>query len=248
MTASPSPSSNRNRVRVRRRVLHSHQALPKPTIVPGRIRRRVLISLAAFVIATVFAYDIGGMRNLRQNPVIGADYNPTAKYIADRRKDGEVVITALPPPAFLALETRDNLVFLPSPLERERAQRYTRVLPDGRYVDYWTGSDSIVDVAGLCSTILNSPKVWLLVDSARLRADWAYGGDMEQVIRGMTYIQYEAEGGAQVRRLSPAPARNPYAEGICDSALTGTLLPEVTPTVAPPVIEQASTGERRQGA
>jgi hypothetical protein len=116
---------------------------------------------------------------------------------------------------------------LPSPIDRARAQRYTRILDDGRYVDYWTGSDSVVDVAGLCNMLLTTPDMWLVLDDARLKADWAYEGPMAEVIRGMTYIQFSGDAGAQVRRVKPLPGRDPAAEQICDAAMAGLPLPEV---------------------
>ena len=55
----------------------------------------------------------------------------------------------------------------------------------------------------------------MLVDGARLDADWAYQGDMATVITGLTYIRYWQPGGAMVRRLAPIPSRDPVAEQLC---------------------------------
>ena len=46
---------------------------------------------------------------------------------------------------------------------------------------------------------------------------------MATVIRGLTYIRYEAEGGAMVRRLAPPPSRTARAEELCAAAQTGRL-------------------------
>jgi hypothetical protein len=46
---------------------------------------------------------------------------------------------------------------------------------------------------------------------------------MATVIQGMTYVRYEAEGGAMVRRLSPPPSRTVEAEQICAAAQTGKI-------------------------
>jgi hypothetical protein len=172
--------------------------------------------------------------------VTGVDYLPVAEFVAARKQQGEKVLVALPPPAYLALGTTEDLIFLSSPLTRKRAQRYTRLTEDGRYVDYWAGVDSIVDTAGLCRTLQTEADLWLIIDQSRLRADWAFAGSMATVIEGMTYVRYSTESGAEVRRLAPVVSRDPQADAICASALTGRFVepeiteePEVTPTVEP---------------
>jgi hypothetical protein len=179
---------------------------------------------------------VNGLYRLRENPVTGTDYLPAAEFIAARHEPGQKILTALPPPAYLALDSTEDLIFLSSSQDRKRAQRYTRLTADGTYVDYWTGVDSVVDVRTLCSTLLNTPDLWLLVDRSRLRADWAFAGPMATVIEGLTYIRYEAEGGAMVRRLAPVPGRDPAAELICDTALSspaGTVPLEPTAEAEP---------------
>jgi hypothetical protein len=160
--------------------------------------------------------------------------------VAERRQPGEKVLVALPPPAFLAFNSTEDLIFLSSPISRKRAQRYTRLTEDGGYVDYWAGVDSVVDTASLCQTLLNEPGLWLIVDESRLDADWAFRGSMATVIRGLTYIRFDADGGAMVRRLAPAPSRTARAEQLCAAAQTGQLSdnedseePEELPTEEP---------------
>ncbi len=171
--------------------------------------------LAAAVLALVLVHEVSGLNRLRIQPVTGTDYNPVAQYVAARHKPGEPVLVALPPPAYLALGSRDDLIFVSSPPDRPRAQRYTRLTADGRYVDYWTGVTSIVSTAELCETILTSPNLWLIVDDARLWADWAYVGPMADVMTGLTYEQYRSPSGSVVRRLAPTPSRNPRIERLC---------------------------------
>lgn len=197
--------------------------------------------VATLIIAAIFlSYDVAGIAEMQRNPVTGVDYLPAVEFVAERKADAEKVLVALPPPAYLALGSTEDLIFLSSPLERKRAQRYTRLTDDGRYVDYWAGVDSVVDTGGLCQTLLREPDLWLIVDDSRLTADWAYAGSMATVIEGMTYIRYAAEGGAMVRRLSPPPSRDRAAEAICAATLTGQFVePELTdeaeetPTPAP---------------
>jgi hypothetical protein len=203
-------------------------------------RGRTIAIVAAIAIASLFAvYDVAGITDLHREPVTGVDYIPVVEFVAERHQPGEKVLVALPPPAFLAFQSTEDLIFLSSQLDRKRAQRYTRLTEDGGYVDYWSGVDSVVDTASLCQTLLNEPGLWLLVDGPRLDADWAFKGTMATVIRGLTYIRYEAEGGAMVRRLAPPPSRDARAEFLCAVAQTGRvsdvedLVIEESPTPAP---------------
>jgi hypothetical protein len=236
MSVSDSSASKprARKIRTRRRVIHGHLPAPEATVVTPLHRRRILAAISVALVAVMLFYALGGLNNLRNQPVTGVDYVPAAEYMAARHKPGEAILTALPAPAYLAVGSADDLIFLSSPQDRKRAERYTRLTADGRYVDYWTGSDSVINVAGLCNTLLTAPKMWLLVDESRLTADWAFKGAMANVILGMTYVQFEAPGGAQVRRLEPAPARDPNAEAICAAAIAGQPVPTaVIPTESP---------------
>jgi hypothetical protein len=229
VSAAPDSTTRAPRITVRPRAIHG-PPLQTPRVIRPVVRRRILAVISILLVSAVLLYELQGLNKLRTDPLIGADYVQISEYVAARHKPGEAIVTALPAPVFLALGSSDDIIFLPSPLDRERAQRYTRILDDGRYVDYWTGSDSVVDVAGLCNTLLTSPDIWLVLDEARLKADWAFEGPMAEVIRGMTYLQYSGNAGAQVRRLSPSPARDPAAEQICSAAMAGLPLPKVTVT------------------
>ena len=230
---------------VRPRVIRTpRRREPRRLVASPHRSGRTLAILAALVIASIFiSYDVAGIADLQQDPVTGVDYIPVVNFVEARKQPGEKVLVALPPPAYLAFRSTDDLIFLSSPISRKRAQRYTRLTEDGGYVDYWTGVDSVVDTASLCQTLYNEPGLWLIVDEARLNADWAFQGSMATVIRGLTYVRYEAEGGAMVRRLSPLPSRDPAAEQLCAEAQTGKISdsneivdfsqPEPTPTPAP---------------
>jgi hypothetical protein len=211
--SAPRRTSGIPRVRPARRLVPSHM----------RADRTISIAAALLVIVAFLAYDVSGLADLNKNPVTGVDYVPIVEFVAERKEPGEKVLVALPPPAYLALEGSDDLIFLSSPLTRKRAQRYTRLTGDGQYMDYWAGVDSVVDTAGLCQTLLTEPNLWLIVDEARLDADWAFQGSMATVIRGMTYVRYETEGGAQVRRLSPPVSRTARAAELCALAQTGRI-------------------------
>lgn len=200
---------------------------PPVSVVAPRDRRRILAGIAVVLALLPVLYGLAGSNHLRTNTVTGVDYVPAVQYLAERHTPGEPVLSALTAPVYLALGSADDIVFLSSPLDRKRAQRYTRLTEEGVYVDYWTGSPSVVDVRGLCNTLLSSPNLWLLVDEARLEADWAFLGSMATVIEGMTYVRLGVEGGAQVRRIKPIPSRDPKAEEICATAMAA-------PAVVPP--------------
>jgi hypothetical protein len=209
--------------RARRTVLprdRSRPAARPPVRTPGTtLQARILAAAAVGLLLLVFAHEVSGLNRLQTEPVIGSDYVKIARYVAARHKPGEPVFVAIPTQAYLALGSRDDLIFVSSPLDRERAQRYSRLTSDGRYVDYWTGVRSIVSTGQLCQALLTSPNLWFLVDGARLNADWAYLGDMATVINGLTYIRYYDLSGAMVRRLAPVPSRDPLAEKLCAKAM-----------------------------
>ena len=238
-----SPESTTEPCRVRRRPVAprpGRSRTPRTPVPASRLRApSAALALGVLLATVVFLHDANGLYRLRENPVTGTDYLPAAEFIAARHEPGQKILTALPPPAYLALGSTEDLIFLSSSQDRKRAQRYTRLTADGTYVDYWTGVDSVVDIRTLCSTLLNTPDLWLLVDRSRLGADWAFAGPMATVIEGLTYIRYEAEGGAMVRRLAPIPSREPAAEHMCDTALSapaGTVLEptaEAEPTPTP---------------
>jgi hypothetical protein len=183
------------------------------------LQSRILAVVAVGLLLLVFVHEVSGLNRLKTQPVIGSDYVLIAQYLAARHKPGEPVFVSIPTQAYLALGNRDDLIFISSPLDRERAQRYSRLTSDGRYVDYWTGVRSIVSTGQLCQALLSSPNLWLLVDGARLNADWAYLGDMATVINGLTYMRYYDMSGAMVRRLAPVPSRDPIAEKLCAKAM-----------------------------
>lgn len=192
----------------------------RPRVTPGStLQSRILALGAAGLLLLVLVYEVTGLNRLQTQPVVGSDYVKTARYVAARHKPGEPVFVAIPTQAYLALGSRDDLIFVSSPLDRERAQRYSRLTSDGHYVDYWTGVRSIVSTGQLCQALLTSPDLWFLVDGARLNADWAYLGEMATVINGLTYIRFYDMSGAMVRRLAPAPSRDSIAEKLCAKAM-----------------------------
>jgi hypothetical protein len=181
-----------------------------------------LLALTAVVIfALVIGGELSGLNLMRNHPSSGQDYFPAVEFVAAHHTPGEPIIVAYPPPAYIALGSKDDLIFVSGTLDRERAQVYARRLNNGEYADYWIGAPSIVTTGQLCQALLSSPSAWLIVDRARLRADWAYKGDMATVMLGLTR---DAEpdwpaGRALVRRLAPISKRDQDAVDICSEAM-----------------------------
>lgn len=155
-------------------------------------------------LAIVLAISAGLVWRL-DNPVVHPDYNVAMSYVADHHKSGEPVVVALPAVADLVMnETdRDDMRFLAGAQDRPRAQRYTRIVDDN-LVDYWVGVDSIVEAQQLQMLLLNNPDAWIVVDQGRLSAEWAYAGEIRQVLRDLTYPVMRTPGGGLVLRALSA--------------------------------------------
>ena len=137
-----------------------------------------------------------------ENPVVHPNHNAAMAYTTERHQPGQPVIVALPPVAWLSLDSRnhDDLSFLAGSQDQSRAERYTRWDEDGELVDYWVGVNAIVSSDDLRVMLLEHPEAWVVVDDERMGAYWAYEGPIEQVLRDMTVPVYEEPGGAMVLR------------------------------------------------
>ncbi len=172
---------------------------------------------AAAAVCVLLLFVHGGMR-LRDRlaqPVVGPGHVAALTEVAAHRRPGEQVIVSLPPVAYLALGGRDDLVFLAGQEESSRTRRYTQLAPDGRYLDYWTGTDSIVTTAGLCAELGSHPDGWVVVDKHRLKKTWAYAGPMATVIRGATTETFRDGSGALVLRTLPSASWTNDATRVC---------------------------------
>lgn len=182
----------------------------------GTVGRVVASSAIVLVVVGIG----GGLAWRLQHAVVHPNYDAAMAYAADRHVPGQPVIVALPPVAYLALDEadRDDLYFLAGSQHRPRAERYTRWTDDGRLIDYWVGADSIVTADELREMLMENPDSLLVIDEHRLTADWAYQGEIEDLITETTSVLYRAPGGALV--LSPSEAAKVSA-GDADHGLTG---------------------------
>ncbi|MGH2535119.1 MAG: glycosyltransferase family 39 protein [Thermomicrobiales bacterium] len=180
----------------------------------ARTFRSVGLALLALLLT-----DLGsGLYHLNQNTVPDPDYIEGAQYVAARRESGEPVFAGLPTAPYLAFDSAEELYFLPGPYDRNRVKNYTRDVGDHQYIDYWAGVPAIVSVDQLCRALIDNPDAWLIVDTHRLNASWAYAGDMANVIRGLTYVRYVGTGSVEVRGVAPLPSRDAHAELRCRKA------------------------------
>lgn len=189
----------------------------------SRSRQLAFSLLAILVVAPLLFYQVRGLQAMRERPRMGSDYIPAIEYVAAHHRPGEPVIVAWPPVAYLGLgaEAEEDIIFVPGPPDRERAQNFARVNGEGEYVDFWTGSNTIVSSGQLCQVMLTHQDFWLIIDRSRLMADWAYGGEMSDIILGMTiHDRTEWRGGqAMVRRLAPEEDRQAAAVSLCQQAM-----------------------------
>lgn len=166
--------------------------------------------VASFVIVVVMTASSFGRTEWRlRHPVVDPDYHDAMAYVAEEHRPGQPVVVALPPVAYLALgsESASDIYFLAGSEGTDRVRDYSRMTADGRRIDYWVGIDTIASAEGLRDLLLRYPDSLVVVDSYRLSVDWAYGGEIEQVIRDMRIPVFHGPGGVMVfgpNRSAPA--------------------------------------------
>jgi hypothetical protein len=147
-----------------------------------------------------------------QHPVVQPDYAEALEYVASRRAPDQPVIVALPAIAYLTPGADTGLIFLAGPAERPRADHLTRHTEDGRTTDFWLGVPAIDSVEELRLVLALHPDAWIVVDAARLRADWAYAGPFAEVLQRETMRVYDGTGDVLV--LRPLASRVALPQGI----------------------------------
>jgi hypothetical protein len=170
----------------------------------ARSRRLGRVTAAGFTAMAVLA--IASTLVLRlEDPVVHPDYHSALAYVADRHEPGESIIVSLPAVAHLALDdtAQSDIRYLAGSEGQPRAQRYTRVTPDGQLIDYWVGVDAIVTTDALRQHLLAHPDAWIVVDEERLTADWAYAGDIERLLGETTMVEHRTSGGGLDLRVAP---------------------------------------------
>ncbi len=195
--------------------------VPSPRRFPVHWQHR-LPGLAGIVIALLLLVQVstGTASRLRQ-PVVDADYIAALRYVAARRAPDEQVATALPPAATLLLGGRAGLHFLAGPTDSPRVARYTRTTSEGRRIDFWAGAGAIVSTDQLCEFLIGTPTAWIVVDTPRLRATWAYAGPFADVITGSTVEVAHLRGQVLVLRPRPPSSWSHDAASACSGGAGG---------------------------
>jgi hypothetical protein len=136
------------------------------------------------------------------HPVVHPDYHAAMAWVATHQQPGEPIVVARPPAAWLTLEParRGDLVYLAGGEDQPWERRYTRYGPAGDLVDYWVGIDAIVSADELRRFLEANPDAWIVLDEGHLVAEWAYGGEIERVLRDTTSIVQRTPGGGLVLR------------------------------------------------
>jgi len=161
-------------------------------------RVAIRLALAAIVVLPSLA-NAASAANWRMG-VAGhdADYWNITQWVGNRYEDGQYVITALPPAAafwFPPEVVDERMYFLAGPEGRNRTRRYAKAMEDGTTGDYWLGMPPIGSTDALCQVLAeHAGNAWVIVDSARLGASWAYKGDMADVITGSTEVRHKGDG------------------------------------------------------
>ncbi|MDQ3044053.1 MAG: hypothetical protein M3R06_02720, partial [Chloroflexota bacterium] len=183
----------------------------------GRSIRYMRVATPCAVALLLFI-DVGrGVMWLEEHPVVMPDYARALAYVNARHQPGELVLVSMPPPAYLIVDDVDDLRYLAGPddrsVDQSRVERYTRLDSSGQRTDYWIGASAIASTRELCETFIANPDAWLVLEDARhLNYNWAYGGDMADVIINMTSPRYRAPGGAVVRRAHELPLSSPLRQ------------------------------------
>ncbi len=187
----------------------------RPAIVTQRVLLRAVGGgLVTFMLVAV----ISGAGWRLTHPRVDADPRPALAYVAAHHREGDPILVAMPPAAYLILGSRVDLQFLAGPETSNRALRYVRRTPDGRSIDYWAGMEAIASTAALCDQLADQPESWLVVDRVRLRSSWAYRGPMADVISGATDEVLARPDGQLVLRAKPPVKWTGLAHRQCTAA------------------------------
>lgn len=159
--------------------------------------------LTQWRLAVVVLMLVGSCLSVRlDHRVVHPDYHAAMAYVTANHAPGEPIVVSLPAIGYLAvpLADRDDLVYLAGGEGQPRAQRYTRVTPEGDLIDYWVGAEAITTTADLRDYLERHPDAWIVVDEERLGADWAYRGEIERTLAEMTVVEHRTAGGGLVLR------------------------------------------------
>lgn len=182
-------------------------------------RSTVRIGLALLIIAPILSNSAGAADWQLNRPGYDADYWEITAWVSEHHEDGQVIITSLPPAAYFWFpeSTLDNDVyFLAGPEGRARSRRYIKTLNEGEPTEYWLGIPPITSVQSLCSILKDGAgKAWIITDTTRLNASWAYKGEMSELILATTLVVHQSSDGSQARFVRPISDWNLRVTAAC---------------------------------
>jgi hypothetical protein len=179
---------------------------------PHRVGWRVFTGVAALA-AVSHIVDGAYARLVVTN--IDRSYPRALKWLEGQHVAGEPVLSSMTSVTYFSSIPQSDFLFLAGPQGADRTVRYSRVLPDGRTIDYWSGVPAITSTHELCALLQTNPKAWLVVDDERLSGGWAYRGAMQDVILGGTVVMHEEPETPSVYRVRPAGEWTPKATEAC---------------------------------
>lgn len=177
----------------------SHQDLfPRSAIRTGLALLIILPTLANSVTAADWQLD---------RPGYDADYWEITAWVGEHYEEGQFIITSLPPAAwfwFPESTIASQTYFLAGPESRARSRRYVKTTSEGENSEYWLGIPPITSVQSLCTALKDGAGMaWVITDTARLKASWAYKGEMAELILATTLLVHQGPDGSQARFVRP---------------------------------------------
>ncbi len=177
-------------------------------------------ALAYVVLGMCLVYVFDGTASRIQRHDVDPDYARALRWIEPQHTAGDPVLAAMTSVTWFSLIPQADVYFLAGSEDAARTGRYVRAAPDGSLMDYWSGVPALASTATLCTFLEAHPNSWLLVDDERLRSNWAFGGPMQEVIRGASAQVFKESDAASVYRSLVPAAWSPKATEACVAALS----------------------------
>ncbi len=182
----------------------------------GKVAIRTCFVVAIMVPSLTY---VGSAVSWRMDFLGGSpDYWEATAWAAEHRSGDQIVITALPPPAWFWFDESElnNVFFLAGPEGSPRSVRYIKTTAHGEPGDYWLGIAPIDSTGQLCVILeQHAGNALVIVDPGRLNASWAFGGPMATVIRGTTTEQFRGSSSVVVLSVSPTDEWTPESVTEC---------------------------------
>jgi hypothetical protein len=189
-------------------------------------RRSVRIAppviVAGILLLPVIVFILQGARWQLDYQTPDPDYYAATEHVDSVRQSDQYILTPFPAIAWMVMDEfeRNRIVPLAGPADGQRIGNEARDLSsrgvDDYYVDYWTGQQAIGSQGLLCHYLLYvTPPPLILVDTRRLDAEWAFGGEFGTAIKLGTQILAQGDNGIEVRQPIALDQWSPEAQTAC---------------------------------